>query len=371
MISLPERGQFLFPAPYNTVGVRLTNAQDGEILPRTYAYWPNVNTGRRTLRVFLGTDHGPQWWEVDTSSHEVTPRGLLFPAGHPLAASTTEGWYWDWDDPDWLYCPDDKHLYRYNFRTAELETIVDITPLDWTGRHAVRQWHTAGCWHSGTVMEIVDDGPWPKIGTVVYTEGAGCNWHWFPKIGENTLDESQIDRSGRRLLIKETPPGHPGEDCRIIDLETGEERLITDQEGAPGHSDSGYGYVVGADNQQSLATWRLWDMKTLESRVILTTPWEAQVIHVSHCNARPGSPDRQWVLGSGTLPDLITIPLDGSMRTRAIAPSMCSGVDYDSLPRASLGPDGRYGCWLATPEGRRDAFLVQIPDHGDATCPTA
>ena len=27
--------------------------------------------------------------------------------------------------------------------------------------------------------------------------------------------------------------------------------------GAPGHSDCGYGYVVGADNQQNLATWRL------------------------------------------------------------------------------------------------------------------
>lgn len=361
MVQLPARGAFDIPAPYNTVGIRVTNASDGEILPRTYAYWPNVSTGRRTLRVFLGTDRGPQWWEVDTASHVVTPRGLIFPAGHPLSTSTAEGWHWDWTNPDRLYCADDKHLFRYDFSTEKLETVVDITPLDWTGRHAVRQWHTSGTKHSGTAFEIVNEGQWPALGTVVYAEGACQNWKWFPKIGGNTLDESQLDRTGTSLLIKETPPGHPGEDCRIVDLRDDAERCITDQEGAPGHSDSGYGYVIGADNQQALATWRLWEMATLTSRVILTTPWEAQVIHVSHCNARPGAADRQWVLGSGTTPDLLMIPLDGSMRVRAVAPSMCTGADYDNLPRASMDPDGRYGFWLATPEGRRDAFLVQIP----------
>jgi hypothetical protein len=120
---------------------------------------------------------------------------------------------------------------------------------------------------------------------------------------------------------------------------------------------------VGADNQQALATWRLWPFDSLQSRVVLTTPWEAQVIHASHCNARPGPAERQWVLGSGTTPDLLMIPLDGSMRTRAVAPSMCSGVDYDNLPRASLDPDGEYALWLATPEERRDCFLVRVPGH--------
>ncbi len=125
-MTLPDRGPFHFGAPWNTTGIRVTNADDGDILPRTYSYWPNVNTGRRSLRIFLGTDRGPQWWEVDTASHAVTPRGLIFPAGHPLSASTAEGWHWDWKDPDVLYCADDKHFYRYNFSTADLETVVDI-----------------------------------------------------------------------------------------------------------------------------------------------------------------------------------------------------------------------------------------------------
>ncbi len=323
--------------------------------------------------MFLGTSRGPCWWEIDKGSHEVTPRGLIFTADHPLSASTAEGWYWDWKDADILYCSDDKHLYRYDFATyrydfatqfdhatQDLEVVVDITPFAWLGQFALRQWHTGGKRHSATVFQIVDDGPWPAIGTVVYEEGKCQPWRWFQKIGANALDESQVDRSGKWLGIKETPPGHPGEDDRIISLIDGEERLITDQDGAPGHSDSGYGYIVGADNQEQLATWRLWPCDSLQSRVILTTSWDAQVLHVSHCNARPGAPAKQWVLGSGTLSNLITFPLDGSMHTRAIAPSMSAGTGYDDLPKASLDPHGEYALWTRR-DGRFDAFMVKIP----------
>ena len=83
-------------------------------MPRTYAYWANCNAnlGRDTLRVFLGTSRGPCWWEIDKMlAHEVTPRGPIFPAGHALAGSTAEGWYWDARDFDVLYCSDDKHLF--------------------------------------------------------------------------------------------------------------------------------------------------------------------------------------------------------------------------------------------------------------------
>ena len=102
--------------------------------------------------MFLGTSRGPQWWEIDQDSYAVTPRGPIFPAGHPLAASTAEGWYWDWKDADTLYCSDDKRLYRYDFGTQELETVVDITPFDWMGRFALRQWHTGGKAHSATAL---------------------------------------------------------------------------------------------------------------------------------------------------------------------------------------------------------------------------
>jgi hypothetical protein len=378
-MDIPHRGPFPFGAPYNTLGIRITNEDDGEILPRTYSYWPNVNAnlGRDTLRVFLGTSRGPCQWLVDKCSHEVTPLGPIFPAGHALAGSTAEGWYWDTRDPHVLYCSDDKHLYRYDVETQALTTVVDITPLAWRGEFALRQWHTSAVkkTHSATVKQIIPDGAWPSIGTIVYDEakcqsGLGSPWAWFPILGP--LDESQIDRTGDWLLIKETfgPEVTPGlerpvhsEDNRIINPVTRAEQHLLDEQGAAGHSDNGFGYMVAADNWQNEATWRVWafdQVPAQEGYVILTSPWDRQVIHVSHCNARPGPPTEQWVLGSGTLEDLIMIPLDGSMQCRPVAPSMSDGDSYDDLPKANIDPPGKYALWTRRDAGRFDAFMVKL-----------
>ncbi len=62
------------------------------------------------------------------------------------------------------------------------------------------------------------------------------------------FDECQIDKSGRWLVIKENVDGKNGEDNRIIDLQTGAETVFLDEDGAAGHSDLGYGYMVAEDN---------------------------------------------------------------------------------------------------------------------------
>jgi len=364
MIPLPDRGGFLFPAPYNTVGIRVTNADDGDILPRTYAYWQNVNShaGGTTMRVFLGTSRGPQFWDIDLRTHAVTPKGPIFPPGHILSASTAEGWYWDTFNSNMLYCSDDEHLYRYHVHESRLETVVDITPFTaWMGAHALRQWHSShdSTIHSATALKVVADGAWPKLGTVVYDEDGTCGkWAWYEARG--TLDESQVDKSGRWLVIKED------DDNRIVDLKTGHEQVVTDQDGAAGHSDNGFGYVVGADNWQQLATWRLRDFASGATHVVYESAWDDQVLHVSHCNARPRPAQIQWVLGSGPCKDLILIPLDGSMTCRHVAPSMCTyptSNPYDYFPKANLDPHGDHALWTRYADGRFDAFMVQIPEQ--------
>ena len=144
-MDIPRRGPFPFGPPYETLGIRVTNEDDGEILPRTYAYWPNVNAhlGRdTTARV-----PGDQPRAVSVGRGQVFPRGDAARADLPrrpsAGGSTAEGWYWDARDPHVLYCSDDKHLYRYNVETHELVTVVDVTPLAWLGEFALRQWHTS------------------------------------------------------------------------------------------------------------------------------------------------------------------------------------------------------------------------------------
>src|SRR5687768_5975828 len=59
---LPEKGPFTFPAPWNTQGVRLTNAADcggGDCVNAVgYSYWNNINyhVGSDTMLIVLGMD---------------------------------------------------------------------------------------------------------------------------------------------------------------------------------------------------------------------------------------------------------------------------------------------------------------------------
>lgn len=341
-----------------TTVVRVSSPADGvTILPRNYAYWQAINAhaSRPELRVLAGTlEKGPCLWTVSKADRSVAFDGPVFAEGHPLAGGTGEGWRFSPTDPDVLYCSDDERLLRHNVATGATETVVDIAPLNPFKEYALRQWHSSrdGTVHSATVLRRVEDGPWPKLGSVVFS---GEPIRFFKAKG--VLDECQIDKNGRWLLIKED------DDNRIIDLSTGEERFIADADGAAGHSDNGWGYVVGADNQCHLATWRLWDFATLTSRVVHEGPWDPQILHVSHCHAACDAPPaRQWVLGSGTCASLVKIPLDGSPATELL-PTGCV-IDpanlYDSLPKASLDPYGAHAFWICWDGARRDALIARL-----------
>ena len=76
MPTLPARGAFTFPAPYNTVGVRLTNAADcggGDCVNYVgYSYWRNSNNhvGSDTMLIVITLDRarggaGPTLFSYD------------------------------------------------------------------------------------------------------------------------------------------------------------------------------------------------------------------------------------------------------------------------------------------------------------------
>src|SRR6187402_801547 len=101
---LPARGPFAFPEPYNTTGVRLTNADDCGgadcVNYIGYSYWRNTNNhvGSDTMLIFLSLDrqrggHGPTLLKYDKTTDQVQVVGPLFSADHPLSWSTAEGWY--------------------------------------------------------------------------------------------------------------------------------------------------------------------------------------------------------------------------------------------------------------------------------------
>ena len=390
---LPSRGLFSFPAPYLTEGIRLTNASDcggADCVSYVgYSYWRNINnnTGSPTLLAFVTLNRskggvGPSLFRVDKTTGVVTPLGALFDSTNPLSWSTGEGWYFSATAPNMLYVFSGTKLQRYDVMTRTLTTVFDAAPQYGTDKY-VWQMHSSNDdrVHSATLRSKATN---ESLGCMAYKEDTNT-FLFYPRIG--AFDECQIDASGRYLQIKENFDGLYGQDDRIIDLQTGVERRYLNQNGAPGHSDVGFGYVVGGDNWNSLPNAiRLFpldqDSWSAASAPVVYNNMDWNVLapdHVSHTNAQSGvPPSQQYVCGSGAnrsntsrANEILCFRLDTSMDVLVVAPVMTDldatgggSDDYSKQPKGNLDPSGQFFIWTTNMSGgRQDAFIVKIPSQ--------
>ena len=171
--------------------------------------------------------------------------------------------------------------------------------------------------------------------------------------------------------------------------------MLTDEAGAGGHSDNGYGYMVAADNWNNLpGAIRVWTLGSgaaadgLPRGVLVyrSAGWDSEINHVSHSNARPGVPaGNQYACGSGAnrierpqANEILCFPLDGSLRVLVVAPVMTDldapggGDDYAKLPKGNLDVTGRYFIWTSNAGGDRlDAFIVKVPGERLGAAPVS
>ena len=254
-VVLPLRGKFTFPAPYNTTGVRLTNVADcggaGKdcVNDIGYAYWRNSNNhvGSDTMLIVVTLDRarggkGPTLFGYNKNTDAVTVVGPLFDEANPLSWATGEGWYFSATKPHALYVNNGQKLYRYDVVGRTLETVFDVASFEGKNRYI---WQTSSSndddVHAATLRA---SDTFAMLGCLVYRESTK-EFSYFPATGD--FDECQVDKSGDWLLIKENVDGVAGEDNRIIDLRP-TRFVFLDQQGAAGHSDNGYGYMVALDN---------------------------------------------------------------------------------------------------------------------------
>ncbi|MFL6259031.1 MAG: hypothetical protein ACJ76Y_04905 [Thermoanaerobaculia bacterium] len=387
---LPARGPFTFPAPYNTRGIRLTNGSDCGgtdcVNYVGYSYWRNINnhTGSNDLYVFLGLSQGsggtgPTLFKVDKTTLAVTKVGPLFDPASPFYYASGEGWYWSATQPSKLYVTDNfgPRLYRYDVFTHQFTQVFDASTVYGTDKY-IWQAHSSDDdrVHSVTLR---DKSTYEMLGCLVYREDTS-QFSWFPKVGD--FDECHIDKSGRWLVTFEDVDGAYSLDNRIIDLDNNNaETRILDQDGAAGHMDTGFGYMVGQDNWNSLPNAnRLYTFgQTPVAGPVVNhdSDWSAlSSDHVAHGNARPGVPaSQQLACGSGatrnSVPrgnELVCFKLDTSLDVLVVAPTMIDldapggRDDYGKFPKANLDVTGRYMIWTSNLSGDRlDAFLVEVP----------
>ena len=271
-------------------------------------------------------------------------------------------------------------MVRYDVISRASETVFDVRPL--LGRTDVYLWQMHSSAddrvHSATVKQ---DTTFQPLGCVTYREDTG-QWIFFPAIGD--FDECQIDKSGRWLVIKDNLDGRNGEDNRIIDLQTGVEQVLLDENGAAGHSDAGFGYIVAEDNFASQpGAARLWKFNEnfiapgQGTLVYHLTEWSTGLGHLAHGNARPDVPLEQRTVCSSNatrlaLPrvnEIVCYRLDDSLQVLVVAPNMTNldasgggSDDYSKLPKGNRDVTGEYFIWTSnTGSNRLDAFIVHVP----------
>ena len=188
--------------------------------------------------------------------------------------------------------------------------------------------------------------------------------------------------------MKENVDGRNGEDNRIIDLQSGAEQIFYDEEGAAGHSDMGYGYLVAEDNMYNApGAVRVWQFgQPMNAAGQGTLVYETDLVGRRRRrprrrtrNAKAGTPINQQMVCSSNayranLPrvnEIVCYRLDGSMNTLIVAPNMtdlnASGGgsdDYSKRPKGNLDPTGEYFIWTSnTGTNRDDAFIVRVPQQ--------
>jgi hypothetical protein len=392
---LPARGPFTFPSPYDTQGFRLTNSTDCSgadcVMPVGYSYWNNINNhaGSDTLLAFVGLNRtrgggGPTLFSVNKRTGETANLGPIFAADSPHSWANGEGWYFSRTRQNTLYLNDGPRMLRYDVQTKAFETVFDVTD-EYPGRY-IWQMHSSNDdrVHSATLR---DSGSYAMLGCVAYREDRR-QFQFYAKRGD--FDECQIDKSGRWLVIKENLDGRNGEDNRIIDLDTGTEHVLLDENGAAGHSDVGYGYLVAEDNFNAqpgaVRVWR-FDLDLHGGQpapqagqgtlVYQLSSWNSGLGHVAHGNSRAGvGLDQQVACASNAnrqqLPrvnEIVCFRLNGSLEALVVAPNLsdlnASGGgsdDYLKMPKGNLDVTGEYFIWTANAgSGRLDAYIVRVP----------
>ncbi len=367
--------------------VKITQAADCEgadcLEPVGYSYWRNINNHKGSPYLFmvltfnrLNSGKGPTLFRYNKITKMVKNMGPLFKSTSRFSWSTGEGWYFSASRPYSLYVNDGARMRRFNVMTKKYKTIFDAR--DEFGDHVyIWQMHSSDddAVHSATLKSSTDDS---SLGCIVYHQKEK-RFLYFPKQGD--YDECQIDKSGEWLVIKENVDGKNGEDNRIISLITGNERLLLDEQGAAGHSDMGYGYMVAADNwdahPNAIKLWKFDEDPLRGKLVYFNDDWSVSAPnHISHSNAKRGiSAEKQYVCASSAnkkeslhANDVVCFRLDGSLKVKVVAPVKTNlytaggGDDYRKMPKGNLDITGKYFIWTSNNgTDRLDAFLVKVP----------
>ena len=367
---LPPAGGTLVDPTFGTTILRVTDAatDGGRSCGTAYSYWPTFNRTSTRLWALCGTH--AMAFDFAPATLALSNRRPLFVSpppggGYPVAEDTM----WSAIDPDVVFTHDATRLWAYDVSSGVFTLVKDLSGLQ--PRLFLHQ-----------MSRSVDDDVFAfttkdattgnVTGYVVYRRSTDS----YPvQVATTQLDEVQIDKSGRYLLVKTGIRTGAGAIWnRVIDVTTGaiDELVDGTPDFAVGHSDNGVGTVVGYDRWNNQLTGRLLAAPHAFFTVAaFGDDWQG--LHLSH-----SADDERWVTVSyfrapgGSLPwgplqqEIFQAATDGSERVRRLAHHRSVYSSYWDSPRGNVSADSRFIAFSSNWGGsnRQDLFVLVAPATG-------
>lgn len=415
------RTAFTFPAPYGTLGWRITLPTDvggfDGVEYNGYAFWNKMSHSGDFLYMVVGTNAaypsfyaGANIYRLTKSTGVVDWLGPLFDVADADRAWFSIEMYFSPTLPTKLY------YTRYNLLTRiDILTKVKTDVCDVRSAAAIAAIGTAGCtidqahtsWDENVHAFRVFSPLGPPLGVAVYHSNTNV-WQFFaapaPPGTSNPDERPQLDCSGQYVWIA-TLYADGGVTNRIVRLSDGR---VTRPPNSAGHQCVGFRYCVGGFDPVDAAYpgYNLYDadQSPFTGAGIREVYRDASYAgnpaypghltssagHVSWINAVNADPATQYALLSpecGTPIDLadplsarinsphanefLCVKLDGSQICLVIAPTMTNisrtngghwGGEYAQFPKASLCMQGRYLLTTTNFDSPRlDAVLIRVP----------
>jgi hypothetical protein len=372
--ALPRAGGVFTDPTFGTQIMRVTDEIDIAGAGTAYSYWPTFNRDSTRLIAHY-SDGQPRIYEFDPEGFKLGPKHVVErpPASDAgMVYTTFEDAIWSGVDPNKLFVHRGTALFAYDARRRSYAKLFDLTARYPAGSYFFQMSRSLD---DDTFAFTLRDAQYEVAGYVVYRRSTRRVLH---EARVKKLDEVQVDKSGRYLLVKTGEQGKGVVEVKVVDLQTGGVEELKDDapDFAPAHSDNGTAMVVGGDNWNARLTVRsLATPHRLATALDGRNQWDNDG-HVSML-----ADDESWALlslfgaaSSGWMRrEILQVATDGSQRVRRLAHHHSIYKTYFDSPRANISRDGRFVAFSSNWGGRprHDLFVVRIPPaSGESATPT-
>jgi hypothetical protein len=275
---------------------------------------------------------------------------------------------WSGTNPDVIYGNNGMFIYAYNVASQTIAPVVDATQFLLASERL--NWQMSKS-ENDDVFADTFDGSSENIGYIVWRRSDN---KVLLKQYESSLDEVEVDKTGRHLVVSRRGGG-----IGIWDLQTGAVNNLSAgfYHRGLGHATAFTGMNYGSLGYRSLAT------PTSVTKLLTDGRWSyaTQQDHFSMLadNELWAMASRYSTTGSGVLAafdnEIVQVATDGSRRVRRLAHhrSVVRNNDYNAQPKANISRNGRFVAFTSNwgnSNGRVDVYIVQIPPASPSTADT-